>query len=207
MKALTNFMLKSAIAGGTFLGLGLLSAPAQAIKITYNFDGSFNGQSSVNRTVSGVTATFSNINGLNVFQSNSDGIYLNAPLLAGDRFDISFNQVVKFLSYSVTNNSLISVGETATFALSNPNGTSSTGNDLASVGSFDLSNQFILNAGQTSTLTASLSAPTSGETALIQSITVEAVPWETDALPVVGSTILFGFGVWTKRKSAKSLEK
>jgi hypothetical protein len=207
MKALTNFMLKSAIAGGTFIGLGLLSAPAQAINITYNFDGSFNGQSSVNRTVSGVTATFSNINGLNVFQSNSDGIYLNAPLLAGDRFDISFNQVVKFLSYSVTNNSLISVGETATFALSNPNGTSSTGNDLASVGSFDLSNQFILNAGQTSTLTASLSAPTSGETALIQSITVEAVPWETDALPVVGSTILFGFGVWTKRKSAKSLKK
>jgi hypothetical protein len=207
MKALTNFMLKSAIAGGTFIGLGLLSAPAQAINITYNFDGSFNGQSSVNRTVSGVTATFSNINGLNVFQSNSDGIYLNAPLLAGDRFDISFNQVVKFLSYSVTNNSLISVGETATFALSNPNGTSSTGNDLASVGSFDLSNQFILNAGQTSTLTASLSAPISGETALIQSITVEAVPWETDALPVVGSTILFGFGVWTKRKSAKSLEK
>jgi len=45
MKALTNFMLKSAIAGGTFIGLGLLSAPAQAINITYNFDGSFNGQS------------------------------------------------------------------------------------------------------------------------------------------------------------------
>lgn len=27
-----------------------------------------------------------------------------------------------------------------------------------------------------------------------------AVPWETDALPVVGSTVLFGLGVWTKRK-------
>jgi len=26
------------------------------------------------------------------------------------------------------------------------------------------------------------------------------VPWETDALPVVGSTVLFGLGVWTKRK-------
>ena len=34
-----------------------------------------------------------------------------------------------------------------------------------------------------------------------------AVPWETDALSVVGTTILFGFGVWSKRKSAKSLEK
>jgi hypothetical protein len=34
-----------------------------------------------------------------------------------------------------------------------------------------------------------------------------AVPWETDALPVIGSTILFGFGVWAKRKSAKSIQK
>ena len=29
------------------------------------------------------------------------------------------------------------------------------------------------------------------------------VPWETDALPVVGSTVLFGLGVWTKRKLSK----
>jgi hypothetical protein len=33
------------------------------------------------------------------------------------------------------------------------------------------------------------------------------VPWETDALPVVGSTILFGLGVWGKRKFAKPLQK
>ncbi len=33
------------------------------------------------------------------------------------------------------------------------------------------------------------------------------VPWETDALPVVGSTILFGLGVWAKRKSAKPIQK
>jgi len=30
------------------------------------------------------------------------------------------------------------------------------------------------------------------------------VPWETDALPVVGSTVLFGLGVWAKSKFAKS---
>ena len=28
----------------------------------------------------------------------------------------------------------------------------------------------------------------------------QAVPWETDALPIVGSTLLFGCGVWAKRK-------
>jgi hypothetical protein len=30
------------------------------------------------------------------------------------------------------------------------------------------------------------------------------VPWETDALPVVGSTVLFGLGGWAKSKFAKS---
>jgi hypothetical protein len=27
-----------------------------------------------------------------------------------------------------------------------------------------------------------------------------AVPWETDALSVVGTTLLFGFGIWRKNK-------
>jgi hypothetical protein len=30
------------------------------------------------------------------------------------------------------------------------------------------------------------------------------VPWETDALPVVGSTLLFGIGIWKKYKSSNS---
>lgn len=33
------------------------------------------------------------------------------------------------------------------------------------------------------------------------------VPWETDTLPLVGSTILFGCGVWLKRKSANAHKK
>jgi hypothetical protein len=33
------------------------------------------------------------------------------------------------------------------------------------------------------------------------------VPWETDALSVIGATLLFAGGVWTKRKSAKPLDK
>jgi hypothetical protein len=39
------------------------------------------------------------------------------------------------------------------------------------------------------------------------SLTPTAVPWETDALPVIGSTVLFGLGLWTKRKFAKPLQK
>ena len=34
-----------------------------------------------------------------------------------------------------------------------------------------------------------------------------AVPWETDALSVIGATTLFGFGVWTKRKRKVDLSK
>jgi hypothetical protein len=29
---------------------------------------------------------------------------------------------------------------------------------------------------------------------------IQAVPWETDVLPVIGSTVLFGLGIWTKGK-------
>jgi hypothetical protein len=35
----------------------------------------------------------------------------------------------------------------------------------------------------------------------------EPVPWETDALPVIGSTILFAGGLWAKNKFAKPLQK
>ena len=37
--------------------------------------------------------------------------------------------------------------------------------------------------------------------------TATAVPWETDALSVIGTTLLFAGGVWTKRKSVKPLDK
>lgn len=34
-----------------------------------------------------------------------------------------------------------------------------------------------------------------------------AVPWETDALPIIGSTVLFGLGVWGKRKLVQTKQK
>jgi hypothetical protein len=43
----------------------------------------------------------------------------------------------------------------------------------------------------------------------IKGVDQAEVPWETDALPVVGSTVLFGFGIWAKRKwiQSKSAQK
>jgi hypothetical protein len=42
--------------------------------------------------------------------------------------------------------------------------------------------------------------------ALLSNISVDdgtPVPWETDTLPLVGSTVLFGFGLWAKNKFAQ----
>jgi hypothetical protein len=187
----------------------LLSVPAQALNITYTFDSSVFNQSSPTQTVNGVTATFSGMNSSNGLFNGfpTSGLALNTPSLLGNQFNISFNQDVTFLSYNVVNVAGLFAGQTATFDLSNPNGAPSTGNNLASVGSSNFSNQFSLNAGQTSTLNATLSFNPGGGSAFLRSITVQAVPWETDVLPVVGSTILFGLGVWGKRKFAKPLQK
>jgi hypothetical protein len=48
----------------------------------------------------------------------------------------------------------------------------------------------------------------SGANLLSSSFTpATAVPWETDALSVIGSTVLFAGGLWAKNKFAKPLEK
>jgi hypothetical protein len=197
------------------MGLNLLSQPAQAINITFSFDANDASLQTISKTIDGVTINLSNINGgSGNFAVVNAGILLNQDyypsnqnIAYGDQFDISFSQAVQFISYNVIYSG-ISTGQTGAFALSNPNGAGSTGNNLANVGTFNFSNQFNLNAGQTSTLKAILSAPDNNLSA-IQSITVNAtaVPWETDALPVIGSTVLFGLGLWAKNKFAKPLLK
>jgi hypothetical protein len=46
-----------------------------------------------------------------------------------------------------------------------------------------------------------------GSTGFSEAAFAQAVPWETDALSVVGTTLLFAGGVWAKRKSVKPLDK
>lgn len=133
--------------------------------------------------------------------ADSDGIYLNQAGSYGNQFNISFDQAVQFVSYNI---GYINSNTTGSFNLSNPNGTPSTGNNFANVGTFNFNNPFILNPGQTSTLTATLNG--SSRLSQPKTITVDynaiPVPWETDAIPVIGSTVLFGAGIWAKRKFA-----
>lgn len=45
-----------------------------------------------------------------------------------------------------------------------------------------------------------LNDSTGQSTLTLSNAQIQAVPWETDTLPILGSTILFGIGVWAKRK-------
>jgi hypothetical protein len=45
---------------------------------------------------------------------------------------------------------------------------------------------------------------TGSSTVTLSNAQIQAVPWETNALPVVGTTLLFGIGIWKKYKSSNS---
>ena len=51
---------------------------------------------------------------------------------------------------------------------------------------------------------AATSSNSDGPPVLSVFVDPPAVPWETDALPIVGSTLLFGIGIWKKYKSSNS---
>jgi hypothetical protein len=82
------------------------------------------------------------------------------------------------------------LGSSSTYrtAFINTNGGTPTGARNALLASFD---------NQTTYFNIHSSTFPSGE------IRAFAVPWETDALSVVGTTLLFGFGVWRKNKSSQ----
>jgi len=61
---------------------------------------------------------------------------------------------------------------------------------VASFGAYRFSNNGGTSFGNSSTLNSF-------------QVNATAVPWETDALPVIGSTILFGLGLWGKNKLAQ----
>ena len=197
---LANLIKKSAMAGMTLIGLSLLSQPVQAINITYSFDSGDDGLSTITKTDSGsgvtLTASNPNANGGN-FQVDNNGLALGTSNGISE-FSLSFSQAVTLNSYVI---GYLGDGGVVSFSLS-----ASTDNPLRPTGTYSFNNPFTLTANQNYTLSAPLP---SGGVSQISSITVDAtpVPWETDALPVIGSTILFAGGLWARNKFAKPLQK
>jgi hypothetical protein len=143
---------------------------------------------STNSTGGPITITFTNpVHGaLTQIQRNAFGNF-TANLTA---YGVNNNTLGTFslagLSTSNADNSAIFIGvkdSTASIAkltFSVPG--SVPGNEYFSI------NRFYLNTNGGNVNTTSINSE------------IVAVPWETDALPVVTSTILFGLGLWLKRK-------
>ena len=187
------------------MGLNLLSQPAQAINITFSFDGGDDGLSTITKTdsASGVTLTASNpdANGGD-FRADNYGLALGTVNTFGNgirQFDLSFSQAVTLNSYVIGYVEFCGMGP---LSLS-----TSIDNPINVVGTYNFNNPFtLLTANQNYTLSA---APQSSGLSQISSITVDAtaVPWETDALSVIGSTLLFTGGLWARNKFVKPLQK
>ena len=178
------------------MGLSLLSQPAQALDWNFSYSASNNFLGGTD------TASFAGI-------LSTDG---TSPVQQSQTYTIS--SATGTLTYNGTTESISAASGTfqwdgSTGILLNQNGgiqfTTTTPLGKINCGSDDC------------TASPDYYAPgffvqenTGGDALLITSNNLSpatAVPWETDALPVVGSTILFGFGLWAKNKFAKPLQK
>lgn len=200
-----NPLLKSALA----LALGLSALDASATVITFDlFSGSVVDHASPWAISSGgVTLTLSNPVGPtsgNGFTTDSDGLYLAPSGIWNGRitaFDLVFSSAVKVTGYEI---GFVAGTPLASFALTGGivGAASSLNNALTSVGTFNLSSDYILSANQTGNFAAS-----GGGDGLTQlkRITVDtdftppggggtAVP-EIDALAGTGALTLLGFGL------------
>ena len=142
---------------------------------------------STNSTGGPITITFTNpVHGaLTQIQRNTFGDF-TANLTAYSVNNNTYNTLGNFslagLSTSNADNSAIFIGVKDSTASIAKLTFSVTGNEYFSI------NRFYVNTNGGNVNTTSINSE------------IVAVPWETDALPVVTSTILFGLGLWLKRK-------
>jgi len=202
MKINFSQLITGAAIVGT-LGSGVFT-PAQAIQVwSLNFAPEATGATGtgsgsltyddVARTLT-IASTFSGLSGTTttahihapttVAGTGTTGVAVPFPL--NPPSSSGFPLGVQFGSY----NAILDLASTSTYNgtfLSNNGGTSS-GAESALITSF--------NAG---TAYYNIHTTTFGG----GEIRAFAVPWETDALSVVGTTLLFGFGIWRKNKPSQ----
>jgi choice-of-anchor C domain-containing protein len=77
-----------------------------------------------------------------------------------------------------------------------------TGQSYTNMGWSPQTFDFVATSNTTTLSFASLDQTIFGSA--LDNVVVTEVPWETDALPVVGSTVLFGFGLWWKNKLSQN---
>ena len=185
------------VMGGAFV------SPAQAISLTYNLEngsftsgglitGSFNYDAS-NSTYSAFSLTSTSTAIGNVLGTTYNYTYTLANSDLSGASSTGFTLVSK--------QAPLTRGIVFSFASSLPSTPGATVNVNRYTG-FSGSSETYFNAAQSQTITAGLAGDVT-----ISASSASAVPWETDALSVIGVTTLFGFGVWNKRKRKVDLSK
>jgi hypothetical protein len=176
------------------MGLSLLSQPAQALN--WNFSYTNNSGNSFTGTLisdgsSAATNTIYNLTGISGTVTNNG---ISALVSAISPYNTADNKFVwdggTAIALTVNGISFTDANAQAYNVYSGGGGTGTALSDF-STNSLAVQN----TAGTNGTVTSSSLTPAT------------AVPWETDALPVIGSTILFAGGLWAKRKFAKPLQK
>jgi hypothetical protein len=203
MKPITKLTLGSIVLGASLLATALTAN--QCYAITYNVNRSWsNGfrNASLSGTVDIlvgnyiVTEGFSNpFTKIALLLTTPDGTFsldgLNNRLVSGTG------------QFLITADSTSLVFSTVNFNGENPADLlfteTGTGRVLYAIGS-DGSPQFEVSFTRRTILSNNLSFPTTFGTAI-------AVPWETDALPVFFTTIVFGCGLWAKCNCAQKNNK
>ena len=150
----------------------LWAGSAQAATIVFTFGDSLNLQSTYSETVSGVTLTLANPNSNNgKLAADSDGFLITNDGSQGpSSLTMTFDAAVTITGYSI---GFVLDGTSGGFDL-NRTGASSTGNDLSTGGGHSINGTFTVAAGQTVTLTSSLSG--SPGWSQMNSLTVTQVP-------------------------------
>lgn len=192
---LVNLIKSSAMGGVTLMGLTLLSQPAQAVIIKVNsidydvqtFTGSYNANTSKFATAAngGSMPWWGDSTLAGQFAL---AIYNLTPTNGG----LAGNPVYGYGPLFASSTPTISDPEIGLRTVIRSSAVSMSEAFTGSpVGQID---SFLHGTDSTFTYATATVVPT-------------AVPWETDVLPVIGSTLLFAGGVWRKRKLAKPLNK
>ena len=192
---LKNPVTTLGLALASSLGAIAFSTPAYSINLdlsTFNSIGDVTNNNTVIQSGTGDTVDVDALESFLGFTPGSfaqditygSAIKQTLSLNAGDRFsfDWTFNT-------SDSDQAFVSIGN-AIQVLSSSNPYSYT---FATSGSYQIAMGVLDVTDSTGSSTLTLS-----------NAQIEAVPWETDALPVVGTTLLFGIGIWKKYKSSNS---
>ncbi len=179
--------ISAKIGGGVALALFSFANLAPAQSATFTFDAGDNNQSTITKTVDGITLTLSNPSPFGVFIADGDGLFALAAIANG--FQLSFNQSVQLNSYNVSLIQDLDGNETITLTAGSE---SSVENSPFVTGVRNFANMITVAANQVVTLVSS-GGNDGAEVIQWDQITVTEVAPATTPEPV-SLVVLLGVG-------------